>query len=1396
MPPVVVAVGAAVAAYGAAAVVGGGIIGAIVGAAASIAVSYVGNAIFSDDAETQVSVSDFGRGVLLNKASNTEAIPVIYGSRRVGGARVFMAATDVPAGQEWVNSGYWEYQGEGQRVWVDTSGYEGTTPAVENGYLHIVMALCEGPIAAINTVYFNDVASTDERFDGLVLINKHLGEDDQAADADLMAACPDEWTSDHRLCGVAYLYIRLKWDSTAFATGLPVITADVDGRTVYDPRTATTAMSHNPALNIRDYLTNSRYGRGIPAALVPDTFIIAAANYCDEIVTVGGVQQARYTCDGAVNVDNSALENTRQLLSSCRGMLIFSGGLYKLKIDKVEVSTFDFTEDNITGAWNIPLGTKRNTYNRIRAKFFNPETSWQEDIAPVESTALRELDNDLVLETELSLPFTADANTAKQIATIELSQSRQQLTCRFTAFISGMRCEVGDVVTITHSTPGWSAKKFRVLAIALKNNDEVTVTAREYADTVYDFGTILAYDSAPNTTLPSLDAISPPYNLEVEEEFYDTGQDLLFKVNLTWDPPPDAFAASYDVAYKLSAATEWIPVTNTKARSVSIPHLAGGTYKFRVRAINTLGVASAWAEIERVIDGLPDAPAAPADFTATLIGRVIELSWTPVDDVAVKGYTVYLNDVAIAENIAGTTYQYRGTLTAGLYNFELVSVDAYGQEGASIAAAGITISAPSAPVVTSATNGETVTLRWGSCRTSLDIDYYTVDGHKVASTAYSERVSWASKTFAVKAVDVCGNESTATNHLVTIPTAGAVTAITAVGKVFAIQLHLTYQTFPDFQAVEIWASQTNDRATATLVGETTGNTFTHCGLGLTDVWYYWTRIRDTSKEYGAWYPSSATAGVSGTVSSDPDDYLDILEVDESRLSETLRTRIAWIDSGVFIFTGDYVQPDVVAGMNGVFNTLAALQVNHETRMAAAEVSIQEGIDGEWASISSKAATAVVDAIDSRVSIAEQDITAGKAGTWASISSRATTAALSDAVDRISAAETNIDAGIAGTWASISSRALTSTVTGIDSRLTIAEQDIDAGQAGTWGSISSKLATATYNTDTKDANGYSRIAALENRFIVYDTTDAPAWSSATTYYPGTIVKQGSSYYRCIRESLNHQPPNGTYWVQISAGLLSEWTLKLNVNNHVAGVGMMLDGSGTSEFIILADKFKIMHPSDTGDPQSVFTVGTIGGSSAVGIRGDLIVDGSILANALTSGTITSKQITLALTAGGGDVAIKCGKTDFGSDANGFILGIDDSDSDSPKFEIGDATKNLKYSPSTGLVVTGPIISTTNIEAGAVSQSGMAYSAGSVTSGTLTFGGGKVLIMVTFSAAVQNLYAFHLDRDGTPIWGPSGYYNSAFTICVVDTPGAGNHTYTATCGNADGNTGITMTWLEMLR
>ena len=88
---------------------------------------------------------------------------------------------------------------------------------------------------------------------------------------------------------------------------------------------------------------------------------------------------------------------------------------------------------------------------------------------------------------------------------------------------------------------------------------------------------------------------------------------------------------------------------------------------------------------------------------------------------------------------------------------------------------------------------------------------------------------------------------------------------------------------------------------------------------------------------------------------------------------------------------------------------------------------------------------------------------------------------------------------------------------------------------------------------------------------------------------------------------------------------------------------------------------------------------------------VVDGtyinSLNVSKLVTGTISSKAITLAITGGTGDSYIAAGKTDFTNTDAGFIIGLDDSDSDKAKFYIGDATTYLNWD-GVALIIAGDV------------------------------------------------------------------------------------------------------------
>lgn len=671
----------------------GGATGLVAGGVANLAVQSLIGSNSPSSAQSALSSAQ-AQGILINSQSNVDPIPVIYGRRRVGGTRVF----------------------------IEVSGSS-------NEYLHLVLVLSEGPVTAIDNVYLDDVLSTDAKFTGLLTVTKHLGTPGEAADAALTADVP-KWTSACKLSNCAYLYVKLKYDRNAFS-GLPTITADVRGRTLYDPRDGQTRYSNNPALVLRDYLSNTIYGRGIASSAIDDTSILAAANACDIRITapsfsdiftvststealtfsqsipidtgdgvkvsstttvptplVAGttyyaikvtdtsyqlattmanafagtaidltsagsgqhtlaqVSYAAYACDGTIDTNQTAYDNVRALLTACRGMLVFSGGKYRLVLDvATTASSFGFTESNITGSWVISQAGKRAKYNRVTAGFYNPAKKWQPDLAMVESTALRATDNGLILEAKIDLPFTANSYRAQNIGQLTLNQSRYGLVVKFSAFQEGLRCEVGDVVPITHSTPGWSAKLFRIMQIEIKDNDEVYVVAREYSASVYTQAVLSPAAVIAQSNLPdpfSVPAVSGLTLTSGTSELLRLADgSVISRIRVGWTAPTEVYAQKGQVEVQSKATTDlgWSPVDIVAAElgvAWVSPVQDSASYNVRVRAINSIGVRGAWSQGTVQVVGKT---APPSDVPwLRLDGE--RLTWGPVTDIDLAGYRV------------------------------------------------------------------------------------------------------------------------------------------------------------------------------------------------------------------------------------------------------------------------------------------------------------------------------------------------------------------------------------------------------------------------------------------------------------------------------------------------------------------------------------------------------------------------------------------------------------------------------------------------------------------------------------------------------------------------------------------------------------------------------------
>ncbi len=551
---------------------------------------------------------DTHKGTLLNKSANNAPIPVIYGVRKVGGVRSF----------------------------IGTSGSDNT-------YLWVVLTICEGEIEAIDDIYIDDVLlnSSSKHWPNTSVI-RYTGTDSQTAQSDLVAANIG-WTTNHRLRGLAYVVCRFTWDRDIFSS-IPTIHAMVRGKKVFDPRDSSTAYSSNPALCLRDYLTNARYGKGLPASSIDDTLFGAAATKCETQVTPysGASQQNLFDCSMVLNTDKTLIDNTKELMSGCRGLMPYQGGKFGLIIEdqKTGNAVFNFTTDHIIGGITIESEKKSTKYNRAIMTFANPNKNWQTDTidwpaigSSAHNTYLAE-DSNVDLVGRLSLPTITNVYTAIDIAELVVKRSRAGLKVVMQCTSEALKCQVGDIVTITHPTPGWTAKEFRVMLTSLMPSGTVTLNLVEHQDNIYPWGTKTEAASSPSTNLPDPFVVSAPTNLAVNvgssHYLVQTDGSVIVRSQVTFTASVDKFVERYIVQWKYAGDSVYandIILTGTVGYISGFK--TGETIDVRVKSVSTVGVSSAYLIVTGTsVTAHATAPGVPGSLTATARQGAIELSWT------------------------------------------------------------------------------------------------------------------------------------------------------------------------------------------------------------------------------------------------------------------------------------------------------------------------------------------------------------------------------------------------------------------------------------------------------------------------------------------------------------------------------------------------------------------------------------------------------------------------------------------------------------------------------------------------------------------------------------------------------------------------------------------------
>ena len=338
----------------------------------------------------------------------------------------------------------------------------------------------------------------------------------------------DESDSNYQNYGTVYAVVQIDYNSEKGVTGLAQITFQVSNTL------------NNPGLVWYDYITNTRYGAGIPVTQVDTSTCLSTATtsirgWSDTIPanqyqsdTITSSTQVRYQINGVLSGGDTVKNNLDRIVMACNSWSTFDYNQGKWKVIPNRAATsaeltsaFVFNDDNIIGDVGITATNLEDLYNILEVEYASRKIRDQNDYfkGAIDSSEMNDLEPLNTLS--MRLDMINNALHAGRIGLIELKGSRADLIITFRADYSALQVEAGDVVKVTNSVYGFEEKLFRVSKMREVEDEgggiTVEVTALEYKSTVYTDETLNDNADVPGSGIPTFggSASLPPPSIPV-----------------------------------------------------------------------------------------------------------------------------------------------------------------------------------------------------------------------------------------------------------------------------------------------------------------------------------------------------------------------------------------------------------------------------------------------------------------------------------------------------------------------------------------------------------------------------------------------------------------------------------------------------------------------------------------------------------------------------------------------------------------------------------------------------------------------------------------------------------------------------------------------------------------
>lgn len=492
----------------------------------------------------------------------------------------------------------------------------------------------------------------------------------------------------------------------------------------------------NPAWTLYDLLTNARYGLGQyigeDGSSIDKAALYSIGKYCDELVSDGfDGTEPRFSINTVIQTRAEAYRLITDISSVFQGMSYWAGGMVGFTQDSPQDPGMIYGPANVVdGLFNYVGSARRDRHSVVHVTWNDPLDGYRQKIEYIEDSevvvkyGIRKvevvgfgctsrgqanrigrwilyseqyesdiltfgvgLDSALVMPGEIARinnPAKAGKRMAGRVVTVAAKSVTLDapVTIETAATISFRlpdgtfidRPVIGpiinsDIITWTESlvTLPLVNSMFiiseealvpllaRILSIAQDetNKHQYIITAHEHNPSKF-----AAIENGWSLSKPVTSIVKAkpdaPTNLVLTDVLYRSGANYASKLHASWDDDSQGDLKGWNVRL-LGPSSEWEDFGLLRIASLEIPNVTDGqTYRIEVRAVNLLGIQSDAAAVSRTVLGKEANPSNVTGVVAVGNNTGVRLSWVNISDIDLAFYEVREGTVWETATVIGT----------------------------------------------------------------------------------------------------------------------------------------------------------------------------------------------------------------------------------------------------------------------------------------------------------------------------------------------------------------------------------------------------------------------------------------------------------------------------------------------------------------------------------------------------------------------------------------------------------------------------------------------------------------------------------------------------------------------------------------------------------------------